>query len=197
MIDKPDPSPRATIAVFIVVVLAVIGGAVLLLATRPAPVQITINPPAPTSTPEPSATPSPITVYITGAVQQPEQTYTLPPGSRVQDALEAAGGTIDSADLARVNLAQVLQDGDQIHVPDVEAEEVVLPTPSGGIRKVNINTADLEELMTLPGVGEALAQRILEYRATNGGFAELADLDEVSGIGPAMLAELEPLILFE
>lgn len=199
MIDTPDPSPRITILVFIVVVLAVIGGAVLLLATRPEPVQITINPPVPTPTAAPSATPAPIMVYVTGAVQQPEQTYTLPAGSRAQDAIDAAGGTLDTADLARVNIAQILQDGDQIHVPEIsaEGEEVVLPTPSGGIRKVNVNTATLEDLMTLPGVGEALARRILEYRAENGNFTELADLDEVSGIGPAMLDNLQDLVIFQ
>ncbi len=201
MIDTPDPSPRVTIIVFIVVVLAVIGGAALLLATRPAPVQITINPPIPTPTPQPSATPAPITVYVTGAVQQPEQTYSVPAGSRAQDAIDAAGGVTDGADLTRVNLAQILQDGDQIHVPEVIAEEaseeVVLPTPSGGMRKVNVNIATLEELMELPGVGEAMAGRILEYRATNGDFTSLADLDEVSGIGPAMLENLEDLVIFQ
>lgn len=199
MIDTPDPAPRTTILVFIIVVVAILVGAALLLASRPTPVQITINPPLPTATPPPSATPAPILVYVTGAVAQPEQTYALPADSRVQDALDAAGGTTETADLTRVNFAQRLRDGDQVHVPelDLESEEVVLPTPSGGIRPININTANLEELMELPGIGEALAQRILEYRATNGAFADFADLDEVSGIGPAMLEELEPWVVFE
>lgn len=192
----PDLSPRGTIIAFIVVALAIIGGAALLLATRPEPVQITINPPIPTSTPEPTNTPGPILVYVTGAVQQPEQTLTLPAGSRVQDALDAAGGTTENADLTRVNLAQILRDGDQVHVPEIGAAVVVeTATPSGGL--LRINSATLDELTTLPGVGPALAQRIIAYREANGPFADLAALDEVSGVGPALLEQLEPLLLFD
>jgi competence protein ComEA len=198
MIDNPEPSPRITIFAFALIALAIIGGAVLLLMTRPEPVRITINPPLPTATPPPTSTPSPITIYVTGAVSQPETTLSLPAGSRVEEALEMVGGVIENADLERVNLAQILRDGDQIHVPELnESDEIALPTPSGGIAIVYVNSATLEELMTLPGVGEVTAQRIIDYRTANGAFADMAALDNVSGIGPAMLENLEGLIAFD
>jgi len=193
--NLPEPSPRTTIIAFVIVALAILGGAILLLATRPEPVNITIHPPAPTATPEPTSTPSPITVYVTGAVVQPETTFTLPPGSRVQDAIEAAGGVTDGADMERVNLAQILRDGDQVHVPEIGVE-TALPTPGGG-GIVHINSATLEELDTLPGIGPSLAQAIIDYRDANGPFADMAALDEVSGIGPGLLEDLEGLIAFD
>jgi competence protein ComEA len=193
----PTTSTRATVVAFLILAALIVGGIVLLLATRPQPVQITIHPPIPTNTPLPTSTPAPLTIYVTGAVNEPEILHTLPPGSRVQDAIDAAGGTTDDADLARVNLAGLLRDGDQVHVPSLDEEdEATLPTPSGGI-VVTINTATIEELDTLPGVGPALAQAIIDYRETNGLFTSMEDLDAVSGIGPALLEDLEGLITFD
>ncbi|MBC6937035.1 MAG: helix-hairpin-helix domain-containing protein [Chloroflexi bacterium] len=194
--DLPaEPSPRNTIIAFALAALAIIGGAVLLLAARPEPVRITINPPVPTTTPTPTATPGPITVYVTGAVFNPALLVSLPPGSRVLDAIEAAGGMTDTADPEGVNLAGFLRDGDQVHVPEL-GQTVTLPTPGGG-GVVNINEATLEDLMTLPGIGPALAQRILDYRAANGPFANLEALDAVSGVGPALLEGLKDRVVFE
>ncbi len=190
-----EPSPRLAIITFVIVVIAIVAAAGLLLATQPPPVKITINPPLPTGTPPPTATPAPVTVYVTGAVAQPESLLTLPRGSRVQDALDAAGGVTDAADLERVNLAGILRDGDQIHVPEI-GQTAVLATPGGG-GIVNINTATVEELTTLPGIGPALAGRIIAYREANGAFADLQALDGVEGIGPAMLANLRELVVFE
>lgn len=198
MNDQPQPPARTTIMAFFLLALAIVGGAILLLVTRPQPVQITINPPLPTTTTEPTVTPGPITVYITGAVQQPQTTLSLPFGSRVQEAVEAAGGLLDEADRDRVNMAQILRDGDQVHVPSissVEAETVLATPNSSGI--VHINRATTEELATLPGVGPTLAGRIITYRDENGPFASLDDLDNVSGIGPSLLAEMEGLIAFD
>lgn len=182
-----------------IVTLAIVAGAALLLTTRPQPVQIVVNPPVPTETPSPTTTPAPLQVYITGAVRQPQITVELPPGSRVQDAVEAAGGLAEDADLDRINLAGLLSDGDQVHVfprtAEVLAEEA-LPTPTGG-EVVNINTANVATLEMLPGIGPALAQEIIAYRSANGPFTSLEDLDAVPGIGPALLEQLAPLVVFE
>lgn len=190
-----EPSPRLAIITFVIVVVAIVAAAGLLLATQPPPVKITIHPPLPTGTPPPTATPAPITVYVTGAVAQPESLLLLARGSRVLDAIEAVGGTTDSADLARVNLAGILRDGDQVHVPEV-GQEAILATPSGG-GIVNVNAATAEELAALPGVGPTLAERIVAYRDTNGAFVDLAALDAVEGIGPALLADIQDWVVFE
>jgi competence protein ComEA len=158
-------------------------------------VQIVINPPLPTATPAPSATPPPITVYITGAVATPDQLLALPAGSRVQDALTAAGGALPEADLERVNLASRLHDGDQVDVPD-KSEQAALPTANtAGV--VDVNSATAAELATLPGIGDSLAERIVAYREANGAFADLNALDAVEGIGPGLLADIQNLVRFD
>lgn len=191
-------SPRLSILAFALLIVTLIGGAVLLLSTRPEPVHIVIEPPMPTPT---ATTPGEIQVYVTGAVNQPNQVIRLPYNSRVSDALALAGGTSANADLTRVNLVAVLHDGDQVHVYEVGAVEAaadtsVIPTPQGGAR-VNVNTANLDELMTLPGVGEVLAQRIIDRREQVGRFAGMTDLDAIEGIGEALMERLEPLVSFD
>lgn len=193
---QSQASSRLTLVALIIVALLIIGGGALLLASRPEPVQITINPPLPTSTPLPTATPSPILVYVTGEVNQPENTIELPFGSRVMDAISASGGMTNNADASRVNLAGVLRDGDQVHVPSISNEENSVPTPSGG-GIVYVNTATLEELQTLPGIGPATAQNIIDYREVNGPFTQLEELDNVLGIGTGTLDELQELVAFD
>ncbi|MGB1289164.1 MAG: helix-hairpin-helix domain-containing protein, partial [Aggregatilineales bacterium] len=152
----------------------------------------------------PTATPEPILVYITGAVSEPEQTLTVAHDSRVSDVIDAAGGLTDDADTERVNLAGIVRDGDQIHVPSLvdisdnaDADnDTALPTPSGG-GIVFINSATLEELQTLPGIGPATATDIIAYRDENGDFTSLEDLDDVPGIGPSTLEALTDLVSFE
>jgi competence protein ComEA len=197
MNENTEASPYVTIIAFVLITVAIILGAILLWLNQPVPVQITINPPIPTASPAPSATHEPILVYVTGAVNSPESTVSLAYGSRVQEAVDAAGGLTDDADLERVNLAGIVRDGDQIHVPSIgeEAAELVPTASGGGI--VFINSATVEELMTLPNIGESTAQRIIDYRDANGNFSSIADLDNVEGIGPATLEELAPLISFE
>lgn len=172
-----------------------------MISARPQPVAVVVNPPLPTATLNPSATPGPITVYVTGAVTQPETIVQLPVGSRVQDVIEAAGGVADDADLARVNLAAVVRDGDQVHVAhrDEAGQSGVIPalaTPSGG-HKLAINTALNSELQQLRGIGPVLAARIVAHREEYGPFRDLEDLGEVPGIGDALIEQLEPLIRFD
>ncbi len=191
-----------TAAALLVLAVAVIGGIVVLVASRPPPVTITINPPPqPTATaaPLPSATPAPLTIYVVGAVNQPNAVVTLPPDSRVQAAIDAAGGASADADLNQINLAAPLYDGEQLRVPRVG--EVVPTTPptiaaqtAGGI--VHLNSATLEQLETLPGIGPALAQRILDYRAAHGAFTSLDDLANVKGIGSHVIDQITGLVDF-
>ena len=206
-------SNRGTIAVYVIIIVGIVISGILLYLSRPEPVQLTIIPPDPTQTPLPTSTPAPITVYVTGAVEEPESLIELPVGSRVQDAVEAVGGTLENADMERVNLADVLRDGSQVHVPlvgavtseleggvvepdEAVAEELNLATPMSP-EAINVNTATLEELMTLPRIGEVSAERIIAYREENGSFANLDDLGNVSGIGPSTLEGLAELVAFE
>jgi competence protein ComEA len=145
----------------------------------------------PTSTPIPTPTPAPLRVYVSGAVAHPD-VYRLPSGAIVKDALAAAGGTLPGVDLSRINLAQQLFDQQQIHVPMIGET----PLPQQPLRFsseqgcVDVNVATLEELNSLPGIGPAYAQRIIEYRTTHGPFQDIEDLAQVKGIGPATLEKI-------
>jgi len=160
---------------------------------------IVVSTPLPTPTRPPSPTPAPIRVYVSGAVQTPA-VCELPPGSIVQDAIDAAGGPAPDADLACINLALELQDQQHVHVPR-EDEANPPPVISGGAPRseegvlVNINTASASELETLPGVGEVTAERIIEYREANGSFERIEDLQNVSGIGPKTFEGMRDLIM--
>ncbi|MCY4537081.1 MAG: helix-hairpin-helix domain-containing protein [Chloroflexi bacterium] len=191
-------SPKLSIVVYLLVIIFMAFGGTMLYLSRPAPTTITINPPLPTATNAPTATPGPILVYVTGAVMLPGSTHELPIGSRVLDAIAAAGGFADSANKTLVNVAGILRDGDQIHVPSVDDRTLglTLPTPSGG-ELLRINTASENELLSLPGVGPALAARIVAYRAQTGRIDSFAELDEISGIGEATIAKWQDLIAFD
>lgn len=133
-------------------------------------------------------------VHVTGAVPQPGL-YELDPGARVADAITAAGGMAAEADESALNLAAPLEDGTQIYVPRVgeDPPPAVGPAPGSPAEAgpVNLNTADAAALATLPGIGPALADRIIAFREANGPFGTVADLDAVSGIGPAILAQID------
>lgn len=129
-----------------------------------------------------------VVVHVAGQVRRPG-VVRLPAGSRVVDAIEAAGGATPSAVLAGVNLAADLVDGSQIVVPAIADDREPI---DDGI--VAINTASATELQALPGVGPVLAGRIVAHRDVNGSFATVEDLLDVSGIGEAILAQIRPLI---
>ncbi|BCT76313.1 hypothetical protein SCMU_21550 [Sinomonas cyclohexanicum] len=159
------------------------------------------------------------TVHVAGAVAVPG-IYHLAPGARVYEAIAAAGGAAPGADVDRLNLAASVDDGTRLRVPFRDEPQgsdtdsyagsgAAAPsetpgssrqtaggsaTPAGAGTRVNINTATVQELGTLPRVGPVLAQRIVDYRAAHGRFSAPEDLDAVSGIGPKMLESLLPLV---
>ena len=211
------------------------------------PVEPPATPDAPSTTPtaEAPATSAPappeapqLFVHVAGAVKRPDM-YHLPVGSRVYNAIKAAGGAANSADLDAVNLAEPLSDGEKVYIPrkgetpdassagnslghvssggasaassgsssspepksgkgsghagrSEGAASNKLTSPSQGT--VNINTASAEELERLPGIGPAMAGRILAFRKQNGRFRKLDDLLEVSGIGEKKLAKMAPFV---
>jgi competence protein ComEA len=163
------------------------------------------DPPAPAATPVPlrveAAEDERVVVHVAGAVKRPG-IYRLLASSRVDDAVRLAGGATRRADLAGLNLAAKVEDGRQILVPERVATSAAAPAtaaaaPAGSAapaQPVNLNTATLEQLDVLPGIGPALAQRILDFRDANGGFGTVEDLGDVPGIGDVRLASLRELV---
>jgi len=160
--------------------------------------------------------PRTVSVHVSGKVAKPG-VYELEPGSRVQDAIKAAGGASGNADLETINLAEKLQDGQQIYIaPKGQVPPPVVSVVRGGgsssgkraasggsgVEKykkpgdgtVSINSASADELQHLVGVGPAMAQRIIDYRKEHGGFKSVDELEEVKGIGPKTLAKMKPFV---
>lgn len=144
--------------------------------------------------------PATVVVHVAGAVKHP-QVVELDSGTRVSDAVEAAGGLTEEAAAQGVNLAAEAMDGSFIWIPTLEEFNTGEPPPAAGSGPeepdsaagegpININTAQAQELEQLPGIGPALAERIITYRETNGGFGSLDELAAVSGIGPAILENI-------
>lgn len=134
-----------------------------------------------------------IYVHITGEVAKPG-VLTLPAGARLIDAVEAAGGMTAEADSDSVNLASVLEDEDKIVIPAKEDAAATAPGVSAE-GKVNLNTATLEELKTLNGVGDVIGQNIIDYREANGGFKSIEELMEVDRIGEKLFEKLRDNIV--
>jgi len=183
-------SPRA--AVTAAIVLALVGAMIVFLpdAIRGAPhiapdlaAEVEASSPASASSAAIGGLPAgTVVVHVAGAVDAPGL-YTLAGGARVADAIEAAGGEVDGADLDGLNLARVVMDGEQVRVP-------LTGEPASADGRININSADAATLDGLPGVGPVLAERIAEYRDANGPFASVDALDGVSGVGPAVLEKI-------
>ena len=132
-----------------------------------------------------------LVVDVAGAVRRPGL-YRLATGARVDDAVAAAGGGTARADIAAVNLAAPLSDGEQVLVPARGAAGAVGAATGNTI--VDLNSATAEQLDTLPGIGPSTAAKIVAYRRQHGAFHSLAELDAISGIGPSKLAELKGLV---
>ncbi|MFQ5577175.1 MAG: helix-hairpin-helix domain-containing protein [Anaerolineae bacterium] len=201
--------------------LSVVGGILVykrpaapppLVITTPVPTAAsTLPPPQLTATPQPTATPHPLRVYVSGEVNAPD-VYRLPPGSIIKDAIEAAGGPTAQANLDVVNQALELQDQQHIHIPAADQPMPTPPVVEGGAPAsapdtrsqplsltpdtsagvvVNLNTATAAELELLPGIGPAIAQRIIDYRLANGNFTTIEQITNVKGIGPATFEDLK------
>ncbi|MFZ2096285.1 MAG: helix-hairpin-helix domain-containing protein [Anaerolineales bacterium] len=179
-----------------IVVGVLLGAGIIFLVTRPPRGEPIVLLPAPT--------PAPIQVYVRGSVNQPGL-YSLPPDSRVNDAIQAAGGFSEQADTGSLNLAEMLEDGEQLDVPALPSLTMVdrepglitvLPTPvlTSFPTIVNINKATIEELDTLPEIGPKTAQAIIDYRNANGPFSSIEDILDVKGIGPVTFEKIKDLI---
>ncbi|MGE9783699.1 helix-hairpin-helix domain-containing protein [Janibacter sp. CX7] len=165
----------------------------------------TTAPAGASATPGAAPTTAGVTVHVVGQVRRPGM-VTLDAGARVADAIEEVGGATRRADLDGVNLARLLVDGEQVVVPKPGETPPAAGAPAGGAPSaggapagtpaagapVNLNTADLATLETLPGVGPVLAQRILDWRTEHGSFTAVEELGEVSGIGDKIYAQLAP-----
>lgn len=204
-------SPRAAVVLAAVVVVAAL--VVVLLGSRSgggadsATVSVTGGPSKVVATPTGSSPPAGVVVvHVVGAVQR-AGVVSLGAGSRVSVAIDRAGGATPDADLARLNLARVVVDGERLYVPEVGETEVpaalddagAVPVPGaggsaggsdGGDAVVDLNSADQAALETLPGIGPSLAGRILAWREEHGRFGSVEDLLDVSGIGDGRFADL-------
>lgn len=205
-----DPGRRGVRVLAVVAALVVLGAAAFAWWSRPQPEPVptqlsaTGPPLGPAAAPADPAPADPaaaeLVVAVSGMVREPGLVR-LPPGSRVADAIEAAGGALPDADLDHLNLARRLTDGELVTVgippppvgPPAGGSAGPGAAPGTGA-KVNVNTATQAELETLPGIGPALAQRIIAYRTEHGGFGSVEELRDVSGIGEVRFAELQDLV---
>ena len=219
---RADPGRAGAIALAAVAAIAVLVTVFTLMREQPAPVMSAKLPPvdmAATASRGPSPAPStrpnqPVVVSVVGLVHTPGL-VTLAPGARIADALKAAGGSIDGADTGGLNMARQVEDGEQIVVgmAPVKGQPAVLgssvspgsavPGPPSATSRaakgpptalINLNTASVEQLDTLPGVGPVRAAAIVAWRNTNGKFTSVDQLGEVDGIGPGRLEKLRPLV---
>ncbi len=212
------------IIIVLLLLIGAIGGTVVMLQQQSAAEELTLELPTVEPTAETvmtealsvtitlsaTETPAPIVVFVSGEVHAPG-VYTLAPRSRIVDAIQAAGGATENAAIDALNQATLLSDGIQIHMPAVGE---ALPPPQAPVPPpesnesfgtpttndeplVRINHADTIRLQTLPNIGPALAERIIEYRTINGPFTSLEQLKEVKGIGDKLMEKIQDLIVID
>jgi competence protein ComEA len=203
LVRRLDIRPAEVAALAVLVLGALVAVGLLWWLHRPA-----VVPGASLAEPDAAATTDPgglaissgeVIVHVAGAVKNPG-VYTLPGGSRVGEAVTAAGGAMKRGVLDGLNLARVLTDGEQVLVPDRRSQAP--PAPGGGAggdagapaAKLSLNQATAAEFETLPGIGPVLAERIVQHRDTVGGFKEVGDLRDVSGIGEKTFQALAELV---
>ena len=217
---RADPGRAGAVALAAAAAVAVLVTIFTLMREQPAPVASAKLPPVDTAATAsrnagPAAQPNqPVVVSVVGLVHTPGL-VTLAPGSRIADALKAAGGTTDGADTIGLNMARQVDDGEQIVVglapargqPAALGSSVspgsTAPAPTGSPSRpakggpapmVNLNTATVQQLDTLPGVGPVMAAAIVAWRQAHGKFTSVDQLGEVDGIGPGRLEKLRPLV---
>ena len=187
----PDISRRRALAyVLALLTMLSLAGRVALRDESPAPAAAPLNLRA---EPPPARK---VVVHVVGQVYKPGL-YSLPEGSRVDDAIKRAGGPKPKAALVLVNLAAPVADGQQVVVPSNReaAQALAGGSVAGGAGgRVHLNSATLDQLDELPGIGPVTAQKILDYRSEHGAFGSVEELDAVPGIGPATLDELRDLV---
>ncbi|MFD6332144.1 helix-hairpin-helix domain-containing protein [Streptomyces niveus] len=206
--------PRTLAALVVVLVVAAVLAAQHFWSGRPQPVRApeTVHEavaateqardpaPSPGAAPSaPASAPKRVVVDVSGKVRSPG-VRRLPAGSRVTDALRAAGGVEPGADLTGLNRARVLMDGEQVVVGGPQPPGQAAAAPGTGAAgpegaPVSLSTATVEQLDTLPGVGPVLARHIIDYRTQHGGFSSVGQLREVNGIGERRFADIEPRVL--
>ncbi len=175
----------------------VLAGALVFVSRAPAGAPILLQA-APTE--------APIAVHVIGAVARPGL-YEFPSGARLQDAIDAAGGMLSEGNADALNLAALLEDGQQVNIPyktgsqpgitsglELPTSATPSPTNDPNVDFVNLNTATVEELDTLPGIGPTTAQKIIDYRTANGPFATLESIMNVPGIGISTFEDIKNLI---
>jgi competence protein ComEA len=201
MPELPITRALAIVLAAVAVSVALVLGRVLLPAggaSAPAPVELRVSSGARSAGGAAgAASGARLVVHVVGAVRRPGL-YRLRAGSRVADAVEHAGGAAPPADLSLVNLAAPLADGQQVVVPSrVPAAEAGGGGSAGGSEPtgpVHLNTASVDELDELPGIGPVTAQKIVDFREQHGPFSSVEDLDAIPGIGPAKVEQLRDLV---
>jgi competence protein ComEA len=190
--DRLGVEPARLVRWLLAGAVVLVVGAVAFVGWRSSapPAELTLPRATPAAAPATATSTAAATAHAAGAVTTPG-VYKLPPGARVTDLLDAAGGPTADADLDQLNLAAPVADGERIYVPRRgEAAPPTAGAPPGTGGPVDLNRATAEELDTLPGVGPATAKAIIDHRTKNGRFRTVDDLLEVHGIGESKLADL-------